>query len=129
MRTSSWSTRTLVIDEPSQSLYDLIADGNYRPTKGGRDIWKSILPGSSLQKGCLQEGFNAHGNQLNSAGSRIGAIADDQPNCLSPDSFIGFGTTGGTCGVNKNTSCGNEAGCNADNGDKHIQAFGYVFVH
>ena len=125
---NSWDTKTLVIDQPSQSLYDLIADDHYRPTEGGRKIWGSLLLGSSLEKGCLREGFNAHGDKPDSAGTRIGAIAGDQHDCSSPDSFIGFGARGGICREIGDTSCGSEDGCNSANGGKHVHAFGYIFV-
>lgn len=129
MRTDdSWNMESLIIKRTSTSLYDFLADGNYRPTKGGREVWKSILPGSTLRKGCLREGFNVHGQKPDSAGSRIGVIADDKADCSSPDSFIGFGTGGGTCGSERVTSCGNEPGCKT-NGNKSIPAFGYIFVY
>ena len=118
---------SLVIDEPSTSLYDIIADGKYRATKGGLEIWESLLPGSQVQRGCYREGFNAHGIQYGSAGARIGLIADNLSNCTSPDSFIGFGTGGGKCAGSRKISCGNESGACKKNTD--IPAFGYIFVH
>ena len=124
---NSSDVESLVIDETSTSLYDVIADGKYRATKGGRDIWESLLPGSQVQRGCFLEGFNAHGMQEGSAGARIGVIASDQSNCTSPDSFIGFGTEGGACATSGQISCGNESGtCNKD---ADIPAFGYIFVY
>ncbi|CAB4026544.1 Hypothetical predicted protein [Paramuricea clavata] len=33
---------------PAASLYNLIADGNYRQTHVGREQWKSLIDGSSL---------------------------------------------------------------------------------
>lgn len=125
----SLEVESLVIDETSTSLYDLIADGQYRATKGGREIWESLIPGSQVQRGCFLEGFNAHGIQDGSAGARIGVIASDQSNCTSPDSFIGFGTEGGSCDSSRKISCGNESGtCNTD-ADKYTSAFGYIFVY
>ena len=118
---------SLVIDEPSTSLYDLIADGKYRATKGGLEIWESLLPGSHVQRGCYREGFNAHGTENGSAGARIGLIAGGQSNCTSPDSYIGFGTGGGKCADSKKVSCGNESGACDKNSE--IPAFGYIFVH
>jgi hypothetical protein len=116
---------SLVIDETSTSLYDIIADGKYRATKGGLEIWESLLPGSQLQRGCFVEGFNAHGTQTGSAGARIGVIASDQSNCESSDSFIGFGTEGGACATSTEISSGT---CTTDK-DKNIPSFGYIFVY
>ena len=119
----SLNAESLVIDETSTSLYDIIADGKYRATKGGREIWESLLPGSQLQRGCFLEGFNAHGTQKGSAGARIGVIASDQSNCTSTHSLIGFGTEGGACATSGEISCG------ACNTDKNIPTLGSIFVY
>ena len=36
----------------ANSLYSVIADGQYRPLHVGRDTWKSLIRGSSLQYFC-----------------------------------------------------------------------------
>ena len=123
----SLEVESLVIDETSSSLYDLIADGSYRATKGGREIWESLLPGSQVERGCFLEGFNAHGTKEGSAGARIGIVASDQQNCTSPNSFIGFGTAGGECSDIREISCGSESG--ACHTDEYVPAFGYIFVY
>ena len=118
---------SLIIDHRAKSLYDILADGKYRPTRGTRHVWQSILPGSALGTGCLRQGFNAHGSGEESAAARIGAIASDKSDdCSSFGSFIGLGTKGGSCGTARSITTGNESGCH---GDKHVQAFGYVFVY
>lgn len=126
----SLNMESLVIDVASTSLYDILADGKYHGTKGGRDIWETILPGSRLPNGCFREGFNAHGKRDGSAGARIGVIvSSDQSDCTSADSFLGFGTEGGACASNRQISCGNDSGACKQDTDQPIPAFGYIFVH
>ena len=59
--------------------------------------------------------------------AKIGIVSNQQNNCSSSESRIGFGT-GGTADDSK--ACGNEAASNhnVDNGGKHIKAMGYVLV-
>ena len=54
-------------------------------------------------------------------------LGNNENDCVTCDSRIGFGTGGG---LDDNNTCGNEAsaGNGADNGDKHIKAIGYIFV-
>ncbi|PFX14232.1 hypothetical protein AWC38_SpisGene21627 [Stylophora pistillata] len=67
------------------------------------------------------EGFNAVGENLDQSVARIGIIANQQNDCSSCDSRIGFGTGG--LHDDSNT-CGNEAKHKSNNGDKHIKAMG-----
>ena len=117
----------LSISYPGSSLYNLIADGKYRATSLGRQKWKSLINGSSMQINCNQEGFNVVGNPAypNLARTRIGLIGNEQNHCQSPDSFLGFGCTTKV----SNVSCGNSASYEPDNGNKEITAMGYIFVH
>ena len=59
------------------------------------------------------------------AKARIGFIANQENDCHSCDSRIGFGTGGYSDDTN---TCGNEATHDPDNGDKHIKAMGYILV-
>ena len=54
-------------------------------------------------------------------------LGNNENDCVTCDSRIGFGTGGGPDDAN---TCGNEASAanGADNGDKHIKAMGYIFV-
>ena len=113
----------------ANSLYDLIAFGKY--TETNLDVnkgWKGLLYFSnpSLQTGCTKQGINVY---TSNSAARIGIIADNERNCALPDSYIGFGTQGSSCGRNPGTSCGNEAGCGGDRGDQHIQSMGYIYVY
>ncbi|XP_027055645.1 uncharacterized skeletal organic matrix protein 5-like [Pocillopora damicornis] len=117
--------RFTVIKKEASSLYSLIADGQYRETSLGRDTWKSLIGSdASLQLNCNTEGFNAVvKDQLSKA--RIGIIANNQNDCKSCDSRIGFGTGGSP---DHSNTCGNTAKHGGDNGDKHIKALGYILV-
>ena len=128
------------ISYPASSLYDLIADGKYRATRLGRQRWKSLISGSSLQTNCNRQGFNVlqspntHPHPL--ARTRIGIIGNQENDCRTPDSFLGFGGPSASvrnnyyCGVsNVINTCGNSATqCTPDNGVKEVKAMGYIFV-
>ena len=117
----------IVINKQANSLYSLIADGQYRSTSLGRDKWKSLIGSeASLQKNCKKEGFNAVSGNPDHSKARIGIIGDDRKDCWNCNSRIGFGTGGYP---HKSNSCGNEAATFApDNGEKHIKTMGYILV-
>ena len=116
----------IVINKQANSLYSLIADGQYRATSLGRNTWKTLIGSqASLQLNCSREGFNAVGSDDHSK-ARIGILSNNQIDCNSSDSRIGFGTGGKHDDSN---TCGNEASRETDNGDKHIKAMGYILVH
>ncbi|XP_068759063.1 uncharacterized skeletal organic matrix protein 5-like [Montipora capricornis] len=108
----------------SNSLFSLIADGNYRPTFVGRDTWKSLIGSeASLQRNCNREGFNPKSRIYSK--TRIGILGNQENDCNTCDSRIGFGTGGRWDDSN---TCGNEATRSSDNGDKAIKAMGYILV-
>ncbi|XP_032225058.2 uncharacterized protein LOC116607446 [Nematostella vectensis] len=86
----------LTLDYPSASLYDVIADGNFKNLSMSRDDWLGLIEGSQLQANCDQNGFNARR-------VRIGIIGNQENHCNSPDSFVGIGSNhvsvsvGNTC--------------------------------
>ena len=80
---------------------------------------------ASLHSYCNKEGFNAVGDNPRLSKARIGITANQENNCGSCDSRIGFGTGG--LHDDSNT-CGNEATYSPDNGNKHIKAMGYILV-
>ena len=135
MKTGS-QTNFIVINKKANSLYSLIADGKYRATSLGRNTWKKLIGSqASLQVNCNKEGFNAVGvssgnskarivGRSGRSKARIGILGNNENDCSSPDSRIGFG---GAYRYNFNT-CGNEATSSADNGDKHIKTMGYILV-
>ena len=107
----------IVINKQAESLYSLIADGQYRATSLGRDTWKKLIGSqASLQPNCNKEGFNANPR------ARIGILGNEQNDCNSCDSRIGFG------GLDSANTCGNVAFSGGDNGDRYIKAMGYILV-
>ena len=120
------NTQWMALNYEANSLYSLIADGVYRNTSGGRVTWKSLIVGSSLQANCNEEGFNIVYGKVK---SRIGYLANNQLDCNSADSEIGFGMSYQACSVVSNITCGNIAHCSTvDNGKKLTAAFGYILV-
>jgi len=114
------------ISMDANSLYSLIADGHYRGTSLGRNTWKSLIGSqASLQTNCNKEGFNVRSQRPSHAKARIGILGNNENDCITSDSRIGFGKGGYH---DDNNTCGNEAAAAADNGDKHIKAMGYILV-
>ena len=115
----------VVINKTADSLYSLIADGQYRNnTSLGRETWKTLIGlQASLQRNCNKEGFNVV-CQVGSK-ARIGFVANNEDDCTRCDSRIGFGAGGYPDDSN---TCGNTARWKPDNGDKYIKAMCYVFI-
>ena len=129
MKTSDGQVNSIVINQAANSLYALIADGaEKRFTKNlGRHTWKKLIGNqASLQRNCNREGFNLKSPNYHSE-ARIGIISNQENDCASPDSRIGFGTGGYPNGHN---TCGNVASAihHPDNGGKDIRAMGYILV-
>ena len=123
-------TKWISIDKEAASLYSLLADNKYRETNIGRDKWKSLLSDSSLQLNCNMEGLNVISptGTPDSAITRIGIISNNEGDCDSCNSRIGFGSAGSRWQDNWN-SCGNEAFAYiSDNGERHIKANCYILV-
>ncbi|XP_028408171.1 uncharacterized skeletal organic matrix protein 5-like [Dendronephthya gigantea] len=127
----------LKIKYAGTSLLSLLKDGVFRPIYDvGREDWKSLIPSySSLQNGCDQVGFNNQASNLKMyPAARIGIIADEDPSCKSPDSFIGIGGTDylvhNDCFLGYLTFpvSGNLAACAPDNGKVNIKSMGYILV-
>ena len=124
-------TKFILINKQANSLYSLIADGQYRATSLGRNTWKKLIGSqASLQTNCNKEGFNAASTHSSRGYSkaRIGFLGNNENDCVTCDSRIGFGTAGSYAGQGDSNSCGNEAKGGPDNGDKHIEAMGYILV-
>ena len=116
-----------MINKQANSLYSLIADGQYRATSLGRNTWKTLIGSqASLQYNCNKEGFNVLGTNSSNSRARIGIISNYENHCNFCDSRIGFGTGGYPDDSN---TCGNEAKHLPDNGDKTIKTMRYILVH
>jgi len=94
------TTNFITINKKADSLYSLIADGKFRTTSLVRNTWKALLGSKGdLQANCNREGFNAY---CGSTKARIGILGNNENDCNTCDSFIGFGTgwpaNNGPCG-------------------------------
>ena len=100
----------IVVNKQASSLYSLVADGQRRLTSLGRDTWISLMGlYGFLQLNCNREGFNILSDDTSMGKARIGIIANNENDCVSSDSRIGFGTGGrhndaSTCGNQDQTS-------------------------
>eukprot|EP00794_Sanderia_malayensis_P010882 gene10882-12038_t len=115
------------IPKSATSLLSIFQGGNYQQTTLGRAAWMDLFDGSHLQQNCNREGFNVKRND-NKMIARIGFIANQENECASPDSFIGFGLLR----VSKYSpafppiSCGNFAKYSSN--DQSVAAMGYVLI-
>jgi hypothetical protein len=114
----------------ASSLYACIADGAYRSASFDRNTWKSLVGSGSLQYNCNKSGFNVRCENLSySQNVRLGILTNNEGECVSPDSRLGFGGSGTNCGTDNNNSVGNECTCTCDNGEPFsYKAFGYIMV-
>ena len=119
--------KSVVINHQAKSLYSLIADGKYRASSLGRNTWKKLIGSrASLQPNCNKEGFNVLCTLSHHSKARIGIVGNEQNDCTSCDSRIGFGTEGFPDDFN---TCGNEASSDGpDNDEQHVKAMGYILV-
>ncbi|XP_022809898.1 uncharacterized skeletal organic matrix protein 5-like [Stylophora pistillata] len=123
--------RFVIINKTADSLYSMIADRKYRNTSLGRDTWRSLVgPSASLQLNCNKEGFNADAYddpkyKIDFSKARIGIIGNNQDDCQSCDSRIGFGTGGHP---NQDNTCGNAFKHKGTHGKKKTKAMGYILV-
>jgi len=85
----------IVIPYSGTSLYDVIQPGIYKAvTVVSKETWLSLIAGSSLQPYCNQKGFNVYGY------ARIGIRANQENDCRTCDSAMGFGLKGNySCGI------------------------------
>ena len=83
-----------------------------------KHTWKSLIGSqASLQINCNKEGFNAESTTSFAAKARIGFLGNNETNCFTCDSRIGFGIGGLSDDSN---TCGNEATSSS--------AMGYILV-
>ena len=81
-------------------------------------------PDASLQRWCNHEGFNSHVTSNGFSRVRMGVNGNEQDDCSSHDSRI----KSGEGGSRYENMCGNRALWSADNRDKNIKEFGYIFI-
>ena len=91
----------------------------------GRDTWKILIgPQASLQLKFNNEGFNVV-CYPGSSTARIGIVRNNENECTSCDSRIGFGAEGY---LDHSNACGNVAMWELDNGDKFAKAIGDILA-
>ena len=112
-------TNWILINYNATSLYSVIADGKYRKTNVGREKWISLINGTSLQDNCNMEGFNVQCSRSRRK-ARIGILGNNEDDCVSCDSVIGFGIEI----HHRKWSSGNINTWNL----KILKTFGYIFV-
>jgi len=111
------------------SMFALMSPNAYVQTTLGRNAWKSLISGSSLQPNCNREGFNSIPAGGTWERMRIGIVSNQENDCNSPDSYIGVGgQKNGGCSNVPQRAVGNMADCGPDNGNVSIAAFGVVLV-
>ena len=116
----------ITLDKNAESLYSLIADGQFRATSVGRTTWKTLFGSKgSLQLKCNREGFNAVCDKIQYSRVRIGIVSNNEDDCRTCDSRIGFGSAGYPDDTN---TCGIEAKARTDNGIKQIKTMGYILI-
>jgi hypothetical protein len=114
-------TRWLIVPVQGRSLMDLLATGSHTTTVG-RSAWRRLLPRASLQLNCNREGINV---LTTSATARIGIISNNQNDCSTCQSWIGFGAKGD---FTSERACGNYAPSSGDDGSRNEGLFGFVMV-
>ena len=120
------SVKFIPISYSANSMYDILAGGKFHSTVIPRNTWKSLIVGSSLQNNCGRQGFNAASSNRY-ARVRIGIIGNNENDCRTPDTLLGFGAVDTNqrifCGKsNVPNSCGNTFNC------KEVRAMGYIFA-
>ena len=112
-------TNWILVNYTATSLYSVIAgDGNCSETNVGRAKWMSLINDAKLQNKCNKEGFNVQCSRPGSR-SRIGILGNNEDDCKSCDSVIGFGIKT----YHRKGSSGNIYERNM------FKTFGYIFVH
>ena len=108
--------RWMNADVEADSLFAVLFSGSYIATRHTREEWFAMVPNPSAQDHCNRSGFN------NALRVRIGMVFNQEEDCRSPDSWIGFGLTGDSASV------GNFADERWSPEARNTATFGYLFV-
>ena len=121
-------TKWIEVHHRAMSLYDVVANGMFKQTKAGKNTWKSLIGHSYMQENCNKEGFNFNKvYKLAYVKVRIGLVGNNEYDCNTPNSCIGFGISARKFGgVVQSTSCGNLRYCCGQNSD--IAAYGFLLI-
>ena len=113
--TQNGVTNWVLVQYTATSLYSVLAAGNYHETNAGRAEWVSLINTTPLQSKCNKEGFNVKCSVLK---FRIGIAGNNEHDCITCDSFIGYGIEG----IRKWSSG------NVWLGVQELKTFGYIFI-
>jgi hypothetical protein len=103
----------------------------------GRDAWLGLsVPTAVVQANCNIEGINVVPGAGTCTGTpdgvsiRIGFLANDQDDCCSPNSYVGFGgqNVGDTNCTPDALTAGSMEGDGCTGGAGNVQDFGFIFV-
>lgn len=127
--------RFIVLDVVGSSLQALFK-GSAVTTTAGRAKWRTLLADPQLQANCDGEGINQDSTAIESyaARARIGFMGNNESDCGSPDSYIGFGAgfiaAHACAGTDPGVVVGNfaPAMCGPMISPRTTFAFGFVFV-
>ena len=119
------NNKNIILNKESKSMLQIFSDKGYQATTLGKSTWKQLVKSPSLQNNCNKEGFNVYAS---GARVRIGIIGNQENDCNSPDSRIGFGGNGSACGQDNSISTGNTAYCSADAGNRNDALEGKIWV-
>ena len=125
------ATNWILVNHAAESLYSVIANESYTnfASNAGRAEWMSLINDASLQQHCNKEGFNVQFSHRHLK-LRIGIAGNNEHNCDSCDSAIGFGieikNTVGFVTANFQWSSGNINFQMFQN--KKVKTFGYILV-
>jgi hypothetical protein len=124
-------TNTQVVTLSSPSTLLGLVNGPYTPTSLGRGAWSALADNASLQLNCNYEGFNAFFSPPY-ARARIGLLGNQESDCNTPDSAIGFGVEvgpgDGCYATDPSYAAGVAGGGNCTPAGANKTVFGYVFV-
>ena len=93
MQAAGQETNWITVSYQASSLHSLVTTNTHYATNVGRGRWKSLLADSSLQMNYNMEGFNVKplDRQNNAAVTRIDILGNNENDCLTCNSRIGFG--------------------------------------
>jgi hypothetical protein len=100
-------TRAVTSPLAADSLATAIASG-FTPLTVSRAAWLALVPGAILQQNCGVSGIDAAGSDALHARARIGVIANQENDCVTPDSFVGVGTFESMTTVTTGAFCDSE---------------------
>jgi len=100
--------------------------GSGSPT---RSEWLALTQPSFLQPNCNYGGINVDTTAGNASWgrTRVGFLGNENSDCTSPDSYMGLGNNGASCGEPSYT-VGNSAGCVPSGNNGATAAFAYLYV-